>query len=73
MALYTNTTRFASIVTLQIDVVEKPEAAVRIGINGAMEEFSAAPGHYDFVIGAGKEIHLINNTKATVRFVRSAP
>ncbi len=73
MVLYTNTTRFSAIVTLKIEAVVKSEAAIKIGVNGASEELASAPGYYDFFVGAGKEIHLINGTVATLLSVRSAP
>lgn len=73
MALYTNMTRFPAIVTLKIESVVKSKAAIKIGVDGASEELESAPGYYDFFVGAGKEIHLINDTVATLIAVRSAP
>lgn len=73
MALYTNTTRFPAIVTVRIDTVLKANAAIRIGLNGANEEFSATPGFFDFFVPSGSKIELINETIATLWCVRSAP
>lgn len=73
MHLYTNQTRFPSIVTVKIEVTGQPLEAVLIGAKDFLEKFSAKVGYYDFLVDGGKELHLGENTMGAVVGVRCAP
>ena len=70
--LYCNKTRYPAIVTLRIDEVEASEKALQLGVAEALEFLPVTVGTYDLMVGAGQELHLANNTKATVLHTRSA-
>ena len=75
MTFYANRTRFSAIVTLRIDVpADDAKPGLKIGTDGAFEEHvTKAVGYYDFLVDAGKELHLINNVSATFVSVRTSP
>ncbi|MEI2613613.1 MAG: hypothetical protein V9G21_00855 [Methylotenera sp.] len=73
MLLYTNHTRFAAIVTVKIESSQKPSEAIMIGSEAFLEKITAKLGHWDFFVDGGQELHLGENTVATLMSVRSVP
>lgn len=74
MALYTNTTRFSAVVTIEVMSVTDEQAALAITTPGATNtKLKAAVGHHDFIIEAGKSISLLAGTQAKFFAVRSCP
>lgn len=71
MTIYTNHTRFAAIVTIEIDTAENPDAALEIGQSDYYEKVPGSKGVHDYFVDAGKEIRIVNNTVATFVAVRS--
>lgn len=73
MLTYKNRTFTASIVTIEIESVQAPDAAVEIGSENMFQKFAATVGHHDFLVEGGKEIRMINGTIAKLLTVRSSP
>lgn len=71
MPLYTNLSQSSAIVTIKIESSDDPAAAIMIGTEQFYEKLGGKPGYYDVVVGRGKELHLLNNTVATLIAVRS--
>ena len=48
-------------------------ASLQLGVAEVLEYLAATVGTYDIMVGAGQELHLANNTKATLLHTRCAP
>lgn len=73
MLLYRNRTRYNAIVTVKIESTDKPEAAFKLGTDNLLQEIEGKPGVEDLEIAPGKELHLTNNTVATILSSRNSP
>lgn len=71
MVIYTNHTRHPSIVTIQIETTDKPNAALEIGEPDAYKTVPGAAGIHDYLVDGGKELRTANQTTATFISVRS--
>lgn len=73
MLLYANRTRFSAIVTIKIESTDNPGGSIFTGGPGELPEKTAAKvGFNDFLVDGGRELHLSENTVATLFAVRSA-
>jgi hypothetical protein len=72
MLLYANRTRFSAIVTIKIESTDNPSSSVLTGAGEMLEKTAAEIGFNDFLVDGGRELHLSENTVATLFAVRSA-
>lgn len=73
MALYANTTRFDSIVTLKITAFQDAKDVLRVGIESAMKTLGSKVGVVDILVGPGEFVEPSQGTSAEFLAARCAP
>lgn len=71
MAFYTNHSRHCAIVTINVQSTSEPEKSMQKGTKDNFEDLKADVGYHDFLVEPGLELKLVNNTVASLVFIRA--
>jgi len=72
MALYSNGTRFAAIITIRVTTSPNPGKTLEIGVPSAMKVEGLDVGVHDLLVEAGTSIQLLQGVEAEFLASRAA-